>query len=218
MPSGLTASGNVGIGLTNPAAKLSVNVVSGNFILDLVNGSEGTFALRTYNHGTASAPGLAFTQGLYYNTTENSSIRFYRGPFSSDGYLALATNATNRLTITSAGNVLIATTTDAGYKLDVNGQVRATAFFESSDIRFKNIIETNPDIKALGIDVIKFTRTDDDTNAIRYGYSAQQVQEVIPEAVVGEDKLSVNYMDVHTLKIAALERRIAELEAKLNKL
>jgi uncharacterized small protein (DUF1192 family) len=43
------------------------------------------------------------------------------------------------------------------------------------------------------------------------------VQEVIPEAVVGEDKLSVNYMDVHTLKIAALEKRIAELEAKLNK-
>jgi hypothetical protein len=44
------------------------------------------------------------------------------------------------------------------------------------------------------------------------------VQSVLPDAVSGEDKLSVNYMDVHTLKIAALEKRIAELEAKLNSL
>ena len=37
----------------------------------------------------------------------------------------------------------------------------------------------------------------------------------MPEAVTGEEKLTVNYIDVHTLKIAALEKRIAELEAKL---
>jgi BMFP domain-containing protein YqiC len=39
----------------------------------------------------------------------------------------------------------------------------------------------------------------------------------LPDAVTGDEKLSVNYMDIHTLKIAALEKRIAELEAKLNK-
>jgi hypothetical protein len=38
--------------------------------------------------------------------------------------LELGTNLTNRLTITSSGNVLIGTTTDAGYKLDVNGTGR----------------------------------------------------------------------------------------------
>jgi hypothetical protein len=95
------------------------------------------------------------------------------------------------------------------------GSVTASSFFESSDIRFKNVLETNPNISALGIDVIKFTRIDDNTNAVRYGYSAQQVQGIIPEAVTGEDKLSVNYMDVHTLKIASLEKRVAELELRL---
>ena len=90
-------------------------------------------------------------------------------------------------------------------------------FFETSDIRFKNVIETNPQIDLTSIDVIKFTRTDNENGQIRYGYSAQQVQLILPDAVTGEDKLSVNYMDVHTLKIAALEKRIAELEAKLNK-
>ena len=93
----------------------------------------------------------------------------------------------------------------------------ASAFYESSDIRYKDVIEKNPQLDVLGIDVIKFTRTDDDTNAIRYGYSAQQVQSILPDAVSGNEKLSVNYMDVHTLKIASLEKRIAELEAKLNK-
>jgi hypothetical protein len=92
--------------------------------------------------------------------------------------------------------------------------ITAAAFFETSDIRFKNVLETNPFID-LPLDVIKFTRTDENSDAIRYGYSAQQVQSYLPDAVSGDEKLSVNYMDVHTLKIAALEKRIAELEAKL---
>lgn len=92
--------------------------------------------------------------------------------------------------------------------------VTATAFFEFSDIRFKNVLETNPIVSIDGIDVIKFTRKGD--TQVRYGYSAQQVKKVLPEAVVGTDMLVVNYIDVHTLKIASLEKRIAELEAKLN--
>jgi polyhydroxyalkanoate synthesis regulator phasin len=79
------------------------------------------------------------------------------------------------------------------------------------------VLETNPSIDLSAIDVIKFIRTDEESNQVRYGYSAQQVQSILPDAVSGEEKLSVNYMDVHTLKIAALEKRIAELEAKLNK-
>ena len=81
-------------------------------------------------------------------------------------------------------------------------------FYESSDIRFKNILETNPNINLSTIDVIKFTRKDNDTNQVRYGYSAQQVQSILPDAVTGSDFLNVNYLDVHTLKIAQLEKRL----------
>jgi len=100
---------------------------------------------------------------------------------------------------------------DIGY-VNQSG-ISAIAFYETSDVRFKNVIETNPRISTLGIDVIKFTRNG--SQQIRYGYSAQQVKNVIPDAVVGEDELVVNYSDVHTLKIAELERRIEELELKL---
>ena len=96
---------------------------------------------------------------------------------------------------------------------DSNGYLYAVAFFESSDIRFKNVLETNPIIDLNGIEVIKFNRKDN--ASIRYGYSAQQVKEFLPDAVSGESELVVNYSDVHTLKIAALERRILELENKL---
>jgi hypothetical protein len=102
--------------------------------------------------------------------------------------------------------------------LDSSGNLTANAFFEGSDIRFKNVIETNPQIDLTSIDVIKFTRTDNESNQIRYGYSAQQVQQILSDVVTGEEKLSLNYMDVHTLKIASLEKRIAELESKLSKL
>lgn len=96
----------------------------------------------------------------------------------------------------------------------VSGSVTASAFFESSDIRFKNILAYNPEVNVSGIDVIKFTRHTD--SQIRYGYSAQQVQSIFPDAVIGKDELVVNYIDIHTLKIAALEKEVAELKAKLN--
>ena len=99
-----------------------------------------------------------------------------------------------------------------------NTIISAQSFYESSDIRYKTVLETNPNIDLSAIDVIKFTRNDDDSSKVRYGYSAQQVQSILPDLVIGEDKLNVNYTDVHTLKIAALEKRIAELESKLNKL
>jgi len=98
--------------------------------------------------------------------------------------------------------------------LDSSGNLTANAFYESSDIRYKNVIEINPNLSLDGLDVIKFTRKG--SSVIRYGYSAQQVKSLSEDLIGGtRDEMTVNYSDVHTLKIAALEKRIAELEAKL---
>jgi hypothetical protein len=99
--------------------------------------------------------------------------------------------------------------------LDQSANLTAGAFYESSDIRYKNVIETNPIISLEGLDVIKFTRKG--STQVRYGYSAQDVKKLSEDLIGGtKDEMTVNYSDVHTLKIAALEKRIAELEAKLN--
>jgi hypothetical protein len=159
----------------------------------------------------------ANSEAVFINS---NSIRVNKYRFNGNGTLSgnglveivdmanvgMATQANSyRWYSANAANILMS--------LNTSGHLTANAFFEASDIRYKNVTETNPDISGLGIDVIKFTRHGSDI--VRYGYSAQQVQSVIPDAVEGKDVLTVNYMDVHTLKIASLERRVKELEERL---
>jgi hypothetical protein len=121
----ISVSGNLGVGSSSPSARITAQVNSGNYILDLVNGSETPFALRTYNHGSGSAPGLVFTQGLYYNTTENASIKFYRGGGATGGYLGFTvTDGTERLSINGNGNVI------------ANVDMRAPIFYDSNDTAY----------------------------------------------------------------------------------
>jgi hypothetical protein len=90
--------------------------------MSLINGSETAFRLTTYNNGTGNGSNAyAFKHGLYYNTTENAAVTFYRGGGSTGGFLTFTTNAgSERMRITSAGNVGIGTTSPAE-KLEVNG-------------------------------------------------------------------------------------------------
>jgi hypothetical protein len=94
--------------------------------------------------------------------------------------------------------------------------ITASAFYELSDIRYKNILEVNPIVDLSSLGVIKFTLKEDVKSQIRYGYSAQEVKELLPDVVTEKDKMYINYCDIHTLKIAQLESKIIELENKLN--
>lgn len=104
----------------------------------------------------------------------------------------------------------------AGGGARVFGNMTANAFFESSDIRYKEVLHTNPVVDLSSIDVIKYRFTDDLSGQVRYGYSAQDIQAICADLVTEKDeRLYLNYSDVHTLKIAALEKRVKELELKL---
>ena len=108
--------GNVGIGTTSTTATLTVSKAASNYVFDIQNADETAFKLRTYNHGTVTAPGLAFTQGLYYSTQENAAIRFYRGGGTTGGFLTFTTSdGTERMRINSDGNVGIGTTSPTGF-------------------------------------------------------------------------------------------------------
>jgi hypothetical protein len=125
-------SGSLGVGTSSPSARITAQINAGNYLLDLINGSETGFALRTYNHGSASAPGLVFTQGLYYGTTENAAIKFYRGGGATGGWLAFTAGAgTEYMRIADGGNVGIGTASP-GTKLDVLGIGR---FQASNDVQ-----------------------------------------------------------------------------------
>ena len=132
-------------------------------------------------------------------------------PYNSnnpDGFIS--SSALTPYLLKSGGTLTGNLTTNSGVT------ITASAFFELSDIRFKNILQINPIIDLSSIGVIKFTYKDDAKAKVRYGYSAQDIQAVLPDAVDEQDKLYINYSDIHTLKIAQLEQRIKELEAKFN--
>jgi hypothetical protein len=93
----------------------------------------------------------------------------------------------------------------------------ATSYFESSDETLKNI---HCRVNSFdNINPIYFKWKEGDSSRINIGYSAQNVQEILPDSVRTDEKgkLNVDYHQVHIYKMMTLEERIAKLEDKLKK-
>jgi len=69
-------------------------------------------------------------------TSTNASGKSYQFFSNSDGnfYLRNATTSTNLMVVTNSNNVLIGTTTDSGYKLDVNGTGRFSSNLQAQSL------------------------------------------------------------------------------------
>jgi hypothetical protein len=105
--------------------------------------------------------------------------------------------------LSTNNNLLINTTTDAGFRLDVNGTARATAFFTSSDKRKKDIISQDGDLATYQF------KGDDQ---IHYGYIAQDMEALYPNQVSTDNDgmMSLNYIEI-------LVKKVHDLETKLKK-
>lgn len=189
---------------TDTRARASISLTTtGTSGAATYNSTTGVLNIPQYQGGVTS---IIAGAGISVNTstgavTVTNTITNNNQLTNGAGYLTAESDTLQ--TVTNRGNV---TTTS----------ITASSFFEQSDIRYKNILGENPDIDVSKIDVIKYMRTTYEKDKIRFGYSAQQVFDYVPELVNNDGiSLSVNYTDLHTLKIAQLERRVAELEAKL---
>jgi hypothetical protein len=99
-----TTSGNVGIGTAAPTSysgftTLNINNATNGGVIDLLN--NGTRVGTFFNTSTYVAIGSTANVPLYFYANNSEAMR-----------------------ITAAGNVLINTQTDAGFRLDVNGTAR----------------------------------------------------------------------------------------------
>lgn len=186
-------SGKIGIGTIIPNLKLTVF------------GDNGAPA----SSGTAQNGVLRLTAGTgIYNVLDF-------GINETNDYSWIQSTRANNLGIYDklalnplGGNVGIGTTSPSE-KLQVAGNVLATGFFQSSDLRLKDIISRDGD-------VIKYKWKDKRDDKIHIGYVAQEVQKENPEQVNVDDKgmLSVNYIEILVEKIRKLEKEIELLKSK----
>jgi hypothetical protein len=106
---------NVGIGTTSPAATLDV-VSSGSIQTSiLARGQDANFRLVSRQDKSSNDSGAIVGEfGVDWTTTRNSAIRFHRGGDVTGGFMTFTTNdGSERMRITSAGNVGIGTTSPA---------------------------------------------------------------------------------------------------------
>ena len=109
----IKADGNVGIGTTSPAVNLQVTNTSGE-LFRLTNTTGGE-RLHFYTRNSASNSRIG---------SQNSSLQLFSEDVGFD--LLLGTSNTERMRITSGGNVLIGTTSDNGAKLQVSGGINTS--------------------------------------------------------------------------------------------
>jgi hypothetical protein len=227
--------GNVtGTGTTNFLSKFTASGTIGNSqIFD--NGTNVGIGIIPQGFGSAKSleigsrgaiydnnDNFAFVNNLWFDTTwkykqtgSGVLIGTDGGQFSfntiASGNANSVATINERMRITSGGNVGIGTTSPST-RLDVNGAITATGGFFNSDIRLKDLTDYNYSV--LDVKPISYLWKDGRDEKKHVGYSAQDVQKVMPDAVnEGADgMLSVNYVEVLVAKIAELENRIKQFE------
>ena len=219
--------GNVGIGTTNPSAKLHIYQSDNsknalNVIKNVNGGGDGVYAAKivSVEAGNTMESGVLFAQKGGESLTNNSTLLFEAYSTPSGG------SKTSRMVVTGAGNVGIGTT-NPRYPLEVNGgedkhstgayaytfynlgthvfnsttTSRAISIYAnksiwsavmvmaSSDERIKSNIQDIQDDAALqtlrSIQPKTYNYKDvvSRGNSTVYGFIAQQIKEVLPDAV-----------------------------------
>ena len=167
-----------------------------------------------YGSYKLSVEGNLFTTGyLRIETGASDSQIIFKNNYSSnarslnynvgDGTFTFnATNAVQTAIFYNNGNATF------------TGSCTATSFFESSDSRIKTLLDNNVDYSLIANVVARYY----EKNGVEeLGYFAQDFEQILPSAVYKDDKglLNLSYTQVHTAKIAALEKEVAELKQQL---
>jgi hypothetical protein len=226
----IDSSGNVGIGTTSLANKLTLNsgfVQTGNGV-----GGAGGVWLPTSTASTDCRTWRVRTDiagygdfGIEQSTTQNGTTFATKFLINQTGQVGINVNPaagnTFRVVAISSDNSVQFGTSGAGVYLG-NG---ATSFSTYSDTRLKNITGRYeaPLEDIAKLDAIKFTWKNDTENKPCVGVSAQSVETVIPEAIDrgtnfnaegdATEYLSVRYTEIIPLLVASIKELSAKNDA-----
>ncbi len=219
----LTDTGNLGIGTSSPTYKLDVNgdVRAARIRLTATDDVTLTSTTHPFQIGSDSGENLRIDVNEIQAVNNGSASALY---LQNEGGSLIVNN--NALVVTNDGSKVGIGTSSPSYRLDVNGDARVQGtLYETSDARLKTNLEPIQNALAKLQQITGYTF---DMNGKRLaGLIAQEVQSVLPEAVEEDQDgyLQLNYNAVIAIlvnalneeqeKVRQLERRLAELEKRL---
>lgn len=210
---------------------------TGNFTVTPSGGSKQTVSIgKPSTAGTADkvANTLTFTgyQSKSYNGSAAVSVAIpskVSDLTNDSGYITSYTDTKNTTGSTDSSSklYLVGATSQASNPVTYSnsgvytqsGAVYASAgFYDTSDMRVKDNIESIDVSKADKIRLVEFDRTDREHHG--YGVIAQELETVYPSMVNTDENgfKTVNYSEIYAVKIKYLEDKIAALEAVVDKL
>ena len=249
----ISAGGNVGISTTNPTAKLHVEGTfqvrsSSSSIFNDTNNAENVRMLVSGSHFNADGadkdfrvecPGEPYAifldsseQRLFFgnsSTSENSSESMYVDVEPGNRHMFLAGNSREILFINRNGTdgtslVFRKSNVQVG---GVSVTSSGTTYNTTSDRRLKDNIEPISDAtdKLMDMKPVTHTWIDNPDDPQVHGFIAQEMQEVIPEAVSGDaesdEMMSMDYGRITPVIVAALQdalNEIKELKTRIDEL
>lgn len=227
----------LGIPSSDTNTTYSFSSGKGGFTVTPSGGSSQTISIgKPSTAGTADkvANTLTFTgyQSKSYNGSAAVSVAIpskVSDLTNDSGYITSYTDTKNTAGSTNSSSklYLIGATSQASSPVTYSnsgvytqsGAVYASAgFYDTSDMRVKDNIESIDVSKADKIRLVEFDRTDREHHG--YGVIAQELETVYPSMVNTDENgfKTVNYSEIYAVKIKYLEDKIAALEAVVDKL
>ena len=227
----IPSSGNLGIGTTNATSKLTVAgdlLVTGIITASAFSGDASVAQLNVSGIATLGVTSVTNLTAQQLNVSGittlgvTSTTNLTAQQLNVSGITTLGVTSTTNLTaqqlnvsgITTLGILTVG-------NIYSSGIITATDFNSASDINLKENIQRidNPIDKIIKIDGVRFDWKSD--NKPSMGVIAQNIEEVLPELVNGEESKTVNYNGIIGLLIECVktqQEQIDELNRRLDEL
>lgn len=227
----------LGIPSSDTNTTYSFSSGTGSFTVTPSGGSAQTVSIgKPSTAGTADkvANTLTFTgyQSKSYNGSAAVSVAIpsrVSDLTNDSGYITSYTDTKNTTGSTDSSSKLYlvgatsqasnpVTYSNSGVYTQGSAVYASAGFYDTSDMRVKDNIESIDVSKADKIRLVEFDRTDREHHG--YGVIAQELETVYPSMVNTDENgfKTVNYSEIYAVKIKYLEDKIAALEAIVDKL